>query len=349
MKICFITATLAGGGAERVIANLANELNLRGHQVTILLTTDNVVEYVLAPEVQVIQISSKTSHSIKGRLRRVGNLREYFKEHRDVHYISLPTDTSIFVLLASLFIKIKLIVSVRNDPNKYEHPIIRDILFCLVKKIVFQTEDARACFSKRLQRIGTIIFNPVSEALPPVYSGDRKKTIVAVGRLDEQKSHNILINAFTDFAKKYPDYELNIYGRGPLEEKLLRQIREAGLEEKIHLLGFSKNVWKSAADAAMYILPSDYEGIPNSLLEAMAMGMPVISTDCPIGGPAMLIEHEVNGLLVPVGDSRQLYLAMCRLADNPKLAEKYAAEAKKIRERMSVKQICDEWLEYIEK
>lgn len=347
MKICFITATLAGGGAERVIVNLANELISRGYQVTILLTTDNVIEYALAPEVQVIQISSKTSNSIKGRLRRVGNLRRYFKEHKDMYYISMPTDTSIFVLLASLFMKIKLIVSVRNDPNKYEHPIIRDILFCFVKKIVFQTEDAKACFSKRLQRIGTIIFNPVSEALPPVYTGERKESIVVVGRLDEQKNHKILIDAFADFNQKYSGYELNIYGRGPLEEKLVNRIKELGLEDKIHLLGFCKKVWESAADAAMYILSSDYEGIPNSLLEAMAMGMPVISTNCPIGGPSMLIEHEVNGLLVPINDSKQLYQAMCRLADNPELAEKYASEAKKIRERMSVKQICDEWLEYI--
>lgn len=349
MKICFITATLAGGGAERVIVNLANEMISRGHCVTILLTTENIVEYVLNPQIEIIQISNRTAHNIKERVRRISSLRKYFKQHRDTYYVSMPTDTNIFVLLASLFLDINLVVSERNDPNQYSHILIRDILYCFVKKIVFQTEDAKACFSKRLQRIGTIIFNPVSEVLPPVYTGERKKNIVVVGRLDEQKNHKILIDAFADFAQNYSDYELNIYGRGPLEEKLVSRIKELGLEEKIHLLGFNNNVWESVADAAMYILSSDYEGIPNSLLEAMAMGIPVISTDCPIGGPAMLIKHEVNGLLVPVGDSRELYLAMCRLADNPELAEKYADEAKKIRKKMSVKQICNEWLEYIEK
>ena len=97
----------------------------------------------------------------------------------------------------------------------------------------------------------------------------------------------------------------------------------------------------------MYVLSSDYEGIPNSLLEAMAMGMPVISTDCPIGGASMLIEHGVNGLLIPVGDSEKLHSAMHYFAKNPETAEQCAREAAKIRKRLSVKQICDQWLEYI--
>ena len=347
MKICFITATLAGGGAERVIANLANEMILRGHQVTILLTAEKVVEYPLNERVDIIQVSDRTSHGIKERIKRIGNLRKYFKAHTDFYYISMPTDTNIFVLLASIFLKIDLVISERNDPNQYEHPIIRNILYCFAKKIVFQTKDASLCFSKRLQKQGKIILNPVSELLPIPYIGTREKRIVAIGRLDEQKNHRLLINAFSSFLQVNPEYKLDIYGRGPLQEDLMNQIREMDLEEKVYLRGFCKDVWAEASSAMMYVLPSDYEGMPNSLLEAMAMGMAVISTDCPIGGASMLIEHQVNGLLVPVKDNRKLYEAMCFLVNNPDVVDSYSKEATKTRERLSVKRICDQWLDYI--
>lgn len=347
MKICFITATLAGGGAERVIANLANEMVARGHQVTILLTSEKIVEYNLASQIEVLLVSNRTGHGVKERIRRIRNLRKYFRAHKDVYYISMPTDTNIFVLIASAFLDINLIISERNDPNQYEHSIIRNVSYRFAKKIVFQTEDAGKCFSKRLQCLGTVILNPVSEALPEVYTGTRKKKIVAVGRLDEQKNHKILITAFADFNKAYPEYDLDIYGRGPLEEQLIHYINELGLSNKIHLCGFSKDVWCKAADAAMYVLSSDYEGMPNSLLEAMAMGMPVISTDCPIGGSSMLIEDGVNGLLVPTKDEKRLSLAMCFMAKNSELATQYAEAAVMVRERLSVKRICDQWIEYI--
>lgn len=349
MKICFITATLAGGGAERVIANLSNEMVSRGHQVTILLTTEKIVEYSLSPEIEVLQVGTRTAHGVKERIRRIRNLRKYFKHHRDTYYVSMPTDTNIFVLMAALFININLIISERNDPNQYEHPIIRNILYFFTKKIVFQTEDAKLCFSKRLQRLGTVILNPVSDTLPATYVGEREKKVVAVGRLDEQKNHKVLIEAFADFEKEHPEYSLDIYGRGPLEAQLTNYINELGLDKKIHLCGFRKDVWSEVADAAIYVLSSDYEGMPNSLLEAMAMGMPVISTDCPIGGAAMLIEHEVNGLLVPVANREKLHSAMCFMAENPQVAELYAKAAVKVRENLSVKQISDAWLKYMEK
>ena len=153
MKICFITATLVGGGAERVIANLSNEMAKRGHEVTVLLTAGYVVEYDLHKNVKVLQIGERTAHSIKGRLNRVFLLRKYFKQNRDTYYVSMPTDTSIFVLLAAFFLRLNLVVSERNDPNKYEHAKLRDIAYLFAKKVVFQTPDAQKCFCKRLQKI----------------------------------------------------------------------------------------------------------------------------------------------------------------------------------------------------
>ncbi len=347
MKICFITATMAGGGAERVIANLSNELVKRGHDVTILLTTEYVIEYELDSNVRVVQVSAKTAHDSRKRLQRIWALRKYLKQNRDAYFISMPTDTNIYVLLASLFLKINLTISERNDPNAYENKKLRDIAYILAKKVVFQTPDAKQYFCKRIQKLSTIIPNPVSSNIQVQETIKRRKRVVAVGRLDEQKNHWLLIDAFELFLKEYPEYELYIYGKGNLQEELMQYIQQKNMQSKIVLAGFSKNVWEEVADCAMYVLPSDYEGMPNSLLEAMAVGMPVIATDCPIGGPRMLIEHEKNGLLVPVGDKEKLYLAMRCLEADEAFSKTLADNAAKIKITLSVENICDKWLDYI--
>lgn len=347
MKICFITATLVGGGAERVIANLSNEMAKRGHEVTVLLTAGYVVEYDLHENVKVLQIGDRTAHSIKGRLNRVFLLRKYFKQNRDTYYVSMPTDTSIFVLLAALFLRLNLVVSERNDPNKYEHAKLRDIAYLLAKKVVFQTPDAQRYFSARLQKRSVIIPNPVSDRLAEPYIGERKKQIVAVGRLEPQKNHKLLIDAFSDICDKCREYQLIIYGKGYLKEELQNYINEKELQERIILGGFSKDVWSLAKDGGLYVLSSDYEGMPNSLLEAMALGMPVISTDCPIGGSAMLIENEKNGLLVPVADRKTLAEAMRFMLMNPQKAIAMGQEASKIRDEYSVEKIADAWIQFM--
>lgn len=347
MKICFITATLVGGGAERVIANLSNEMAKRGHEVTVLLTAGYVVEYDLHKNVKVLQIGDRTAHSIKGRLSRVFLLRKYFKQNRDTYYVSMPTDTSIFVLFAALFLRLNLVVSERSDPNNYEHKKLRDIAYLFAKKVVFQTPDAMKYFPERLQKYGEVIGNPLSEHLEEPYVGERKKEIVAIGRLETVKNHKLLIDSFSDICNEFPDYTLCIYGKGTLQEELENYICKNDLEGKVILGGFSEKVWERAKEAAVYVIASDYEGLSNSLLEAMALEMPVVATDCPIGGASMLIENGKNGLLVPVGDRKALAEAMRTLITNPKKAKELGAEAAKVRNAYSVEKITDEWLQFM--
>ena len=97
----------------------------------------------------------------------------------------------------------------------------------------------------------------------------------------------------------------------------------------------------------MYVLSSDYEGISNSLLEAMAIGLPVIATDCPCGGCRLCIENEKNGLLVPVGDDKAMAEAMGRIAAEPKKADSMGKTASKIAERFSIRHISGEWIALI--
>lgn len=347
MRICFIIPSMTGGGAERVTANLANRLDEMGHEVKIMMTASDDVAYKLNDKITVEQIGERTHGSIMGRVQRIFTLRKYFKQNKDTVYVSMPTDTNMFAVMASMFLPVKLIISERNDPNQYGHKCLRDFLYRFAKKMVFQTEDARDCYSKRLQKVGRIIPNPICEEKLETYTGERSKRFVVVGRLEPQKNHKLLLEAFAEVAAKYKDYDLYLYGKGSLEQELKERCANLGIADRVHFEGFCSDVHKQIVDAAAYVLSSDYEGISNSLLEAMAMGIPVISTDCPIGGSRMLIENEKNGLLIPVGDRQALTDAMKYIIEHAEAAEKMGEEAKKVRERFSIQAVADAWLEYM--
>ena len=192
-----------------------------------------------------------------------------------------------------------------------------------------------------------MIPNPLSDNLEEPYNGKRRKQIVAVGRLEPQKNYGLMLEAFGRLVQACPEYQLVIYGKGNSKEELIRKAQEKQIEKNVTFKGFSANIWKLEKDSAMYVLSSDYEGMPNSLLEAMAVGMPVISTNCPIGGPAMVVENGVNGLLVPVGESEALYNAMLTFVRNEEYADKLGKEAVKIKEKLDIGVICDHWLDYV--
>ena len=174
----------------------------------------------------------------------------------------------------------------------------------------------------------------------------RTKEIVAVGRITEQKNHKLLIQAFSQIVSDYPDYSLKIYGEqenAALASAIQKEIKEKGLEKRIHLMPPSKQIQNEIADAAFFVLSSDYEGMPNSLLEALALGLPCISTDCPCGGPAMLIQPGKTGLLVPVGDCKALQSAMKKYMDDPDYAANLGNKARAIRENVKESTIVKAW------
>ncbi len=341
---------MCGGGAERVIAVLSDELIQKGYDVTILMTAGDAVDYKLNDNVEVKQISDKTGGGLRGRIDRILAIRKYYKDNRKAVYIGMETPTNIFALIAGSGLKMNIIVSERIGPDRYESLKLRDAVYrYLGKKFVFQTKDARDYFVQTIRDRSLIIPNPVSPEIVRLAEGIpdnivRNRSIISIGRLNEQKDYPVLLDAFAVFVKTYPDHELVIYGKGEQEDLLKKQAHDLGIEDKVRLMGFAEDIWQKEQNDKMFVLSSHYEGMPNALIEAMVMGMPVISTDCPIGGPAELIKDGENGLLVPVKDPKALCDAMLRLAGDEGYARKLGHNAGALKDRLNAPVICDEWI-----
>lgn len=340
-KIVFVVPDMAGGGTEKVITLLANEYVERGIEVGILTFAGNEYAYPLDERVERYSAAMPSSGSLTVRLKRLANMRRYFKQNKGCKIFSFSTIGTGFVVLSTLFMGRDMLVSERTDPQTCDHKPYRNFFYRFANCLVCQTPDGIKCFPKGIQRKACVIGNPVSRNLASVYTGSRKKEIVTAGRLQPVKNQHMLIEAFYDFQKQFGEYTLHFYGKGPLEEELRAHVKKLELEEKVIFHGFSSKVDEDIRESSIFVLSSDYEGVSNSMVEALALGLPVIATDCPIGGCKMYIEPEVNGLLVPVGDKDALAEAMCRVAGDEELAARMSKNAQKVREQYSIKKIAD--------
>ncbi len=343
MEVIFITSALKGGGAERVMTTLANQFAYMGDDVTILMVAGDTCDYQLDPAVTLPCIGQASGGNPLKQVERIFKMRRYFKRHPEAVLISFSTTINLFSILASIGLPNRLILSERNDPNRCGFKRFRNLLYGMKGDFVFQTADARDCFSEKIRKRSTVIPNPLRDDLPSVAVSLRKKIIVAAGRLESQKNHMLLLDAFVAFHTTHPDYALHLYGQGSLEADLKARAAKLGIADAVLFKGFSKSILTEIADCAMYVLSSDYEGISNSLMEAMAVGLPVISTDCPIGGSRMLIRDGENGLLIPMQDKKALVDAMSRIADDSAFADKLGSNAVRIRQAYSKEVICAKW------
>ena len=162
------------------------------------------------------------------------------------------------------------------------------------------------------------------------------------------------MDAFEKFNINFPDYELYIIGdpvgndaEGYID-LVKERIEKTSCKNKIFLLPSRRDIHNEIRDYAMFVSSSDFEGMSNSMLEAMAIGLPVVCTDCPAGGARAVIKDGENGLLVPVGDSERLYLAMKRVAEDKDLAERLSQNAVSVRESQSLEKIIEKWMEIID-
>lgn len=347
-NILMISPSLTDGGSERVMAALANGLSSK-YNVEMALVREKKDTYQLDKSVNVVRFKANTTNSIVRIFRRIRFIRKELKKNDCC--ISFMFDINFMVLIAGIGLKVPIIVSERANPAMDDKrsklvKLGRKFLYPLATKIVFQTKDAQGYFSDKIQKKSYVIPNPVRQ-MPEPYNGVRKKNIVGIGRLVPQKNFTMLINAFAKVHEKFEDYTLTIYGEGPKLEELKIQVKELGLENSVTFPGYVADVNEQTKDAGIYVSASDYEGISNTMIEALAMGIPTICTDCPVGGAALMIKNNVNGILIPVGDTKALVNAMLKIIENKEFAESIACEAKKVREEYSLEKVCKQWEQVI--
>lgn len=353
MTITFFLGGLSGGGAERVTCNLASYLARKGHEIKILTMSDDTATYPL--DDNVLRIPLLNSSERKGllynsiiRLKRlITHLR---KDKVDAYVVMLPV-TTILLLRLSWLTKSRIIAAERVDPSIYPQVKQRQ-LKSLAKKAdgwVFQTEEERNWYGSSTGKAKVqIIPNAINpDFIKEPYRNERKKTIVTAGRLTEQKNQKLLIQAFAKISPIFHDYKLLILGDGPLKEQLKSIAEELGVEEKVLLPGYTTNIGDTIKDASLFVLSSDFEGMPNALMEAMALGLPCVSTDCKGGGARFLIDDEKNGLLTPVGDVDALAKAIERMLSDIELAVQCGKNAHLLCEQLAPEKIYGEWENYI--
>lgn len=345
--IVFVIGSMGKGGAERVISILANHYASKSWDVTIVTLLDDKCDYDLLSSIKIITTMNKFTNRILQTPIWIYKLRKIFFMIKPSVIISFIGRINLLSIISSIGLKSKLIISERNDPQSDGRSFFVKIctycLYPLANHIIFQTRWAKQCFPNYLYRKSSIISNPIE--IFSLKDDSPQKKIVAVGRLISQKNHNLLIDAFSEVVKKYPNYMLFIFGEGHLRNELTDQIRRLNLESCVFLPGKCDNVHKEIADAKMFVLSSNYEGLSNALLEAMSMGLPCISSNC--AGSNEIIKDYYNGLVFAVNNLSQLVSCMEKLIEDEKLCIRLSISAKESTKYTSKTNILKQWDEIV--
>ncbi len=351
-KIVFVMDAMIANGAQRVMSLLVNKAAESGIEAILVLVSKNTIEYEISEKAKIIDLTPcfKGKGRIPALIARLKALRRLFKMEKPDVIVSFLTVYNIYSVIMSRGLNIPVIVSERADPNKMGSRFkkrLRDFSYAKAEGMIFQTEYAKNAFKKKIRDKGVVIPNPVKDNLPISERKSPEKKIAAAGRLAEQKNYPMMLKAFSAFNKQYPEYELHIYGEGADKKSLEDLAKALGISEKVVFEGLVTDLHERIKNYSMYLLSSDFEGISNSLLEALAMGLPSVSTDCPVGGSRLLISDGENGLLTPVGDHESFAKAMCKIAASKEFADKLSENALKVREKYSSDLIIKEYLDYI--
>lgn len=347
MKVFMVIKRLRYSGAYKMFIWLANALCERGHDITVMTYMPNDIE-TLNPKIHWIKHDELENSNI---IKKIAVIRKEIRNSNAKVSISFLLDANVYNIFACLGFGTKSIVCERNDPFKpgYRKLQFWKPWFRFANGAVYQLPKVAEYYSN-IKAPAAVIPNPVlCKANIELDSFQERPNLINVlGRLDVfQKRHDVLIDAFALFLKGYPTFKLVFYGDGPDKKKMVQQIRNLGIEKNVLFAGITNKPLEVMKTSKMYILSSDFEGIPNSLIEAMSLGLPCIATDCRPGGARLLIDNEKNGFIVPQGDSKAIADKMAWYMKNTEKADYMGMKAKDIREMFSEKKITDKWDAYL--
>jgi GalNAc-alpha-(1->4)-GalNAc-alpha-(1->3)-diNAcBac-PP-undecaprenol alpha-1,4-N-acetyl-D-galactosaminyltransferase len=357
MKIILLISSMGSGGAERVASTLANAWAVRGDDVILMPTFSGRGEcfYELSPKVRLIYLAdlvASQNKTLTNQIKRLYTLRQFIKAEQPDVIISFLSNVNVAAILASLGLNIPVIICERTDP--FVRPISRGLqLACrftypFAATLMVQTQAVAAKYqalgwsSKRLK----VIANPISEQLLTIQRhthSSTKKRLLSIGRLDDGKQFSLLINVFAKLAQRHPDWSLRIIGEGVLQTALQQQITELGLDSCVELAGRSATIGEELAVADIFALTSKYEGLPNVLLEAMMVGLPCVTFDCPSGPREITMDGQM-ALLIPLNNEKAFELELERLMLDANLRESLGKKGRaSVISRFSLEKIMEQW------
>lgn len=349
MKIVFYIDQLFNGGAERVTAILASEFSNKPNCEVYVVALNEGILYQLDEKVKYVVIKqTQLKKPWKIFFRLYHSIKVIRKINPDVIYSLGYMGQYISMARIIKMIGARVIVSERTnpylEPSKKINVLVRNYLYGKSDCIVCQTPQAEDYYKKRLKTRTCVIPNPIMPNLPS-WKGENSLDIVCACRLAKQKNIPMLIRAFKKVHAIYPQFKLKIYGQGELKEELKSMIDKLGLSKCATLEGQTNKLHDILASSFMSVLSSDYEGISNTMIESLGIGVPTLCTDCPMGGAAMFIKDGVNGLLSPVGNIDEFANKMIYLIEHREQLDGISKNAKKINLILEQGAIAQKWYE----
>lgn len=350
-KLLVSIATLGSGGAERVLSILSKPLADSFDEVQYVMWDGGEVFYNIDERIKIVSLPQLSGRV--GRTKQMRAFHRYVKQEKPSLILSFLTPYNMLVLLSTIGMKQRIVVAERTDPNRLlsgGKPALwlRDHLYKRTVGILTQTQYAKSCYDLKFANKTKVIYNPITMTKDQVGAATRtekEKFFVSVGRLETVKDQTMMIEAFDYFHQNHPDYRLVIYGEGPMRQQLESLIVQRGLNGVVTLPGNNNKVWDAMLPAEYFLLSSQYEGMSNAMIEAMCLGLPVISTK--VAGATDLIKDGVNGYLVDVKNSDAMTNRMSQVADNASLQKLMGVEAMKVYEKLKADVICKQWVDYL--
>lgn len=350
--LILVCGTLTAGGAERVLSVLSQYLLNYFSKVEIILWRKAPQFYQIDERICVITIPDLTQS--KNIVTHCYWFRKYVKQLNPYGVVSFLAPFNILTIMSLWGCHIPVLIADRNDP-RYDCPNIfwrwlRDTLYRYADRLCVQTQANKEYFAECIRVKTDIIYNPAflnRDLIGLALKSSKQNTIVSVGRLIGQKNFFLLLEAFAEVCTVFPEYRLIIYGEGILRKELEDKIEQLNLVGKVDLPGNQKNIHELLLSADLFVMSSDFEGMPNALIEAMCLGLPCISTK--VSGAVDLIQDKVNGYLVNRGDCNALITAMSELIIHKEKKHMIAEQAARIVEILNIDIVVKQWLEFINK
>lgn len=339
------------GGVNKMFLWLGNTFAESGYDVTFCCIHDKKRAEKISSKAKSIELGIPAHNNYLRKhtsylFHSTVQLRKVLKDGNYDYVFNFDGLAFYVLLFLRRFHSFQFVVSERADPNYNQSKLasLKRRLYQFADILVCQTEGAKSFFSLKTQKKSVVIPNPIEIPMEQWDIKSTSKQVAQAARLHIwQKRQDVLLKAFSIFSKTHTDYILNIYGDGPDDKQLKEMAMELGLGNSVIFHGNTTNVREKLLKNEIFVLTSDFEGMPNALMEAMALGMPVISTKCSPGGAEALIHDEEDGILTDCGDEKGIADALCKYADNQQIEERYGKQARQTMKRYNPKEIIKLW------